>query len=502
MVQGTSSHCGKSLLVVALCRILSDAGYRVAPFKAQNMSLNSFVTIDGKEIARAQALQALASRIEPSSDMNPILIKPKGNMVSQVVMHGKPYTDISASNYYSDFARSEGIRCIKESFERLESSFDVIVLEGAGSPAEINLYEREIANMRVADIADAPVILIGDIDRGGVFASIVGTLQLLKPQHRKRIEGLIINKFRGDLELLKPGLVTLERITGKAVLGVVPFIEDLHLPSEDSVSLEDKARKHHIDIAVIHLPRISNFTDFEPFDATQDVQIRYVRSESELGEPDAIILPGTKNTVQDLLWLRKSGFADKIASMAKSIPIIGICGGFQMLGRQIVDSKGLEGEINGRFEGLGLLDVTTYFEKYEKVTEQVLAESLPSTPIFGAIGNNGIKGYEIHMGRTVANDGVKPVFKIVRRSGRAARAFDGAYSKNGIVMGTYMHGLFENEIARDAFVNFLERRAQKPALNNKKDSQQIWEESIDRLAGVVAKNLDMKKLFEIIGLPN
>jgi len=501
MVQGTSSYCGKSLMVAALCRILSNAGYRVAPFKAQNMSLNSFATSDGKEIARAQAVQALAARIEPTADMNPILLKPKGNMISQVVLNGKPYMDISASNYYSDFARRVGIRSIKKSLERLKTDFEIIVIEGAGSPAEINLYDSEIANMKVADIADAPVILVGDIDRGGVFASIIGTLELLKPEHRRRINGFVINKFRGDLTILKPGLAQLQKITEKPVLGVVPFIEGLQLPNEDSVVLEDSGilLEPRIDIAVIHFPRISNFTDFEPFKMMPNVRIRYVKSEVELGEPDSIILPGTKNTLQDLLWLESSGLARKIVSMAKTKPIIGICGGYQMLGKRIIDEDGIEGEVKGEFKGLELLDVVTYFEKYKKVTERVLAESFAWTPIFGSFRSK-ITGYEIHMGRTIVNHDTRPAFKKLRIGENTVQMNDGAVSDNGLIIGTYLHGLFENAKARDSFVRFMMQRKDERHELKEKDSAQVWQESLDRLANIVENNLDMKKMFEILDL--
>ena len=501
MVQGTASHCGKSLMVAALCRILSNAGYRVAPFKAQNMSLNSFVTSDGKEIARAQAVQALAARIEATADMNPILLKPKGNMTSQVVLNGKPYMDISASNYYSYFARQAGIRSIKKSLGRLKAVFEIIVIEGAGSPAEINLYDREIANMKVADIADAPVILVGDIDRGGVFASIIGTLELLKPEHRRRIKGFVINKFRGDSAILKPGLVQLQSISKKPVLGVIPFIEGLQLPSEDSVALEDSgiSQEPRIDIAVIRFPRISNFTDFESFEIMPNIRIRYVKSEAELGEPDSIILPGTKNTIQDLLWLENSGLGRKIVNMAKNKPTIGICGGYQILGKRIIDEGGIEGKVRGEFKGLGLLDVVTHFRKYEKITEQVLAESFAWTPIFGSLKSK-ITCYEIHMGRTIVNSSARPAFKIVRRSGNTVNMNDGAVSNNSLIIGTYLHGLFENAKVRNSFLRYMMQRNDRKHTLKKKDSVQVWQESLDRLANIVENSLDMKKMFRILNL--
>ncbi|MEM3451929.1 MAG: cobyric acid synthase, partial [Nitrososphaerales archaeon] len=360
MVQGTSSYCGKSIFVAAFCKIFKDAGYKVAPFKAQNMSLNSYVTENGEEIARAQALQAFACGIEPTSDMNPILLKPKGDTISQIVLHGKPYKDISAKDYYSEFALNEGIKSVKSSLSSLMKNYDLIFIEGAGSPVEINLYEKDISNMRVAELANAPVLLVTDIDRGGAFASLVGTLELLKPKHKRLVKGFIINKFRGQSMLLEQGLKKLEKITGKPVIGIVPYIQDLTLPDEDSMSLE---RDFYYDdnkanIAIIRLPRISNFTDFDPLELEESINVQYVKSVRELGVPDAVIIPGTKNTIQDLFWLKEKGLAKEIVRLAKlEIPIFGICGGYQIIGKKIIDRKGIEGGRPGEFEGLGLLDV-------------------------------------------------------------------------------------------------------------------------------------------------
>jgi len=313
MIQGTASYVGKTTFVAAMCKILSVAGYRVAPFKAQNMSLNSYVTRDGKEISRAQAFQAFAAGIEPRAEMNPILLKPKGEMQSQVVLLGQPYGDFQAKGFYEDFAMKEGLKVVRESLERLLREFDVVVIEGAGSPAELNLYDYEIANMRVAELFHSPVLLLGDIDRGGVFASLVGTLTLLRPEHRELVKGLIINKFRGDASILEPGLKDVERITGKPVLGVVPYVESLDLPWEDSLSLETStaAAGGKIELAIIKLPLISNSTDFDSL-RTAGASIRFVRSVEELDRPDAIIIPGTKNTVQDLRWMKSQGLDREI----------------------------------------------------------------------------------------------------------------------------------------------------------------------------------------------
>lgn len=504
MVQGTSSYCGKSLLVAALCKIFADSGYRVAPFKAQNMSLNSFVTKDGREIARAQALQAFAAGVEPLSDMNPILIKPKGDMMSQIVLHGRPYRDVKAGDYY-EFASKEGIRSLKQSLQRLMSRYNIIVIEGAGSPAEINLYDHEIVNMRVAELADAPVLLVGDVDRGGVFASIFGTLKLLKPKHEALVKGLIINKFRGDRGILEPGLIELEKITGKDVLGVIPYIQDLRLPSEDSVSLEESKQNTSglIEIAIVRLPRISNITDFEALESEPYVKIRYVDSVDQMNTPDAVILPGTKNTVQDLLWLQSSGLAGKVVSLVKQgIPVIGICGGYQMLGKTIVDRKGIEGGIKGEFEGLGLLGVVTYFDRYDKVTEQVVAETVGEGPILAGVRGKKLKGYEIHMGSTTPLSSIKPAFRIVKRGGRDVDDPDGAVDAGGLIIGTYIHGVLDSPAVRKALTGFLMRKKHvEPYQSQQKDTVMIWRESLERLARIVKESLDMDRVYHYINIP-
>jgi len=327
MVQGTASHSGKGTLVAGLCRILADRGIKVAPFKSQNMSLNSFVTESGEEIARAQAFQAFAARTPIRADMNPILLKPKGDMTSQVVFHGRPFRDLAAKDYWREFALTTGFEGVKQSFERLSKEYEVIIIEGAGSPAEINLYEFDIANMKVADLANAQVILVADIDRGGAFASIVGTMALLKPEHRTRVRGFVLNKFRGEKQLLEPGFQILQQMTKVPVLGVLPYIEGLRLPDEDSVSLDRMhvEKDRPVSVAVVRLPRISNFTDFDPLQVNPTVNVIYARDKEDLEGADLVILPGTKNTVADLEWLRERGIHSSILELSRrGRPVIGI----------------------------------------------------------------------------------------------------------------------------------------------------------------------------------
>ncbi len=474
MVQGTSSFAGKSFLVMALCRILAKRGYRVAPFKSQNTSLNSFVTKDGGEIARAQALQALAAGIEPMAEMNPILIKPKGNGTSQLVVNGKPYMDIDVRSYYEKFALGEGLRVVDDALRKMQSEFDMLVIEGAGSPAEINLYERDIANMRVADMADAAVVLIADIERGGVFASIYGTIELLDERHKGRIKGTVINRFRGDIEILRPGLRMLEAKIQRPVLGVIPYINDLKLPAEDSLSIGDVAGDGKVDIAVIRLPRISNFTDFDPL-VCDGASVRYVDEAQQLGKPDAVILPGTKNTIEALRWIRERGFAEKIRTLAGEVPIIGICGGFQMLGKKIVD-KGIEG-MEGEVDGLGLLDVTTSFEEYSKVTKRVEGVALENPGVLADAAGEKVVGYEIHMGKTSSGDGVSPLFDLGGR-------LDGAVGRDGMVFGTYLHGAFDSPGFRRSLFKGLGRGG---ALH----ARDVWLAEIERASGIVEESVDI-----------
>lgn len=478
MVQGTSSYAGKTFLVMALCRIFAKRGYRVAPFKAQNTSLNSYVTANGGEIARAQALQAIAAGVEPTVEMNPILVKPKGDHTSQVVVNGRPHADMEAWSYYEEFALNEGIPIVREALEKLEDEFEVIIIEGAGSPAEINLYDRDISNMRVAEMADAKVILAADIDRGGVFASIYGTIALLPQKDVERIGGVIINKFRGDIGILNPGLREIERRTKKTVLGVVPFIQGLQLPGEDSLSIGNSIGSNGVEIAVIRLPRISNFTDFDPL-AYDGARVKYVARASELGEPDAVVIPGTKNTLSDLEWLREQGFEKRLHELAGRVPIIGICGGYQMLGRRILDAGVEDKNRRGVTSGLGLLDVNTEFSEYAKTTKQVEGVVLPVNGFFGGLRGSRVKGYEIHMGGTRRGKGVRPLFDL---NGRP----DGAVSEDGMVMGTYLHGVFDSAGFRRAFLGAL-----KPSSSLGMDAEELWRESIERAAKVVEESVDI-----------
>jgi adenosylcobyric acid synthase len=479
LILGTASHVGKSSVVTAICRILSR-NYRIAPFKAQNMSLNSWITKDGKEIGIAQAIQAKAAGAEPTADMNPVLLKPKGDRVSQVILLGEPYADKSAGQYYDSIAEMHAV--LKGALERLYKEYDILVMEGAGGAAEINLYERDIVNIGTARLTQAPIILVGDIERGGVFASLYGTVELLPEDVRKNVKGFIINKFRGDIEILNPGLKQLEEKTGIPVLGVLPYFK-LRIPSEDSVSLEDKEGskcEKDIEIAVIRLPRISNFTDFEPLEGL--ARIRYVDLDEALGNPDAIIIPGTKNTVNDLLDLKASGMAEKIQAFQGKIPIFGICGGYQMLGKTIFDS-GVENGVEAEFEGLGLLDVRTKFGEYEKKTIQVTKKVNACGPILSPIDGEEVNGYEIHMGIT---DSCHGVF-----------GDDGAIDTEGLVIGTYLHGLFDNTNVRNAFIQYLYR---KKGLEYRPEDTTTESDAYDELATVVEQNLDMKKIYEIMGI--
>ncbi|MCL7476431.1 MAG: cobyric acid synthase [ANME-2 cluster archaeon] len=445
MVLGTGSHVGKSVIVTALCRIFAEQGHTVAPFKAQNMSLNSWITDDGSEIGIAQAIQAKACGILPTADMNPILLKPKGDRKSQVILLGKPYADRTAGDYYDSI--EDMMRVVEGAYERLAQQYDIIVIEGAGGAAEINLYHRDVVNIGTARMLHPPVILVGDIERGGVFASIYGTLKLLPEDIAPLVKGIIINKFRGDPAILEPGIRQLEALTGVPVLGVIPYT-GLSIPSEDSVSIADKVRSASkdnglVDIAVLHLPRISNFTDFEPLEPYSNVH--YIEPGDDLGHPDALIIPGTKNTIDDLKVLQDCGSDARILELAKAgVPVIGICGGYQMLGSTITDS-GIEGGSGDAavFNGLGLLDIATYFTEYEKQTVQTEKTVTGNGPILGCIKGQQVSGYEIHMGKTRLGDEV-PAF-----------GDDGCVNKEGLVWGTYLHGLFENENLRDAFLEFL-----------------------------------------------
>lgn len=512
MLQGTASDVGKSILTAALCRIFVQDGYRTAPFKSQNMSLNSYITPDGKEIGRAQGLQADACRIAATTDMNPILLKPKKDMVSQVVVHGKPLRDYEARAYREEYlAQAEAI--VKESLLRLRTAYDLVVIEGAGSPAEVNLKDRDIVNMRLAGWADAPVLLVADIDRGGVFASIVGTLEILEPHERDRVKGFIINKFRGDVSLLQPGLDWLEHKTGKPVLGVVPYLPNLGLEDEDSASLDAKlagaagpqagsakdAGVRRLDIAVVRLPRLSNFTDFDPLPEEPDVTLRYVTAPEHLGSPDAVILPGSKNTVDDLLFLRDTGLEAALLNYVRQGgELAGICAGYQMLGRRLLDPDRLESEAGGELVGLGLLPAETRFTPDKRTVRVAGTAAMPGEdePRYA------IQGYEIHMGRTVFTEPVRHPFRIAptRPDGGPEGELhgDGADACGGRVWGTYVHGILHNDGFRREWLNRLRRRRGWEPVAEVLDLAGRREAAFDRLAGHVRQHLDMKRIYEMI----
>ncbi len=500
MVQGTASSVGKSMTCAALCRLFRQEGLRVAPFKAQNMALNAYVTPEGGEIGRAQAVQAEAAGVVPTVDMNPILLKPESDSRSQVVLLGKPVGALAAADYH---ARKPELRAlVREALERLRAAYDLVVIEGAGSPAEINLKDRDIANMFVAGIADAPVILVGDIDRGGVFAAFVGTLELLEPDERARVAALLINKFRGDRGLLEPGLRTLEDRTKVPVLGVIPYMQDLRIAEEDSVALEERRGRrrgaaHEIEIAIVRLPRIANYDDFQPLEHRPGVVVRFVETAGALAGADLVVLPGTKSTMSDLRWLRASGIADEVLARAsRGEPILGICGGCQMLGATLADLNGIE-SIETFAEGLGLLEVSTHFGS-EKRTAQVRAVATRDSFLCDADGNT-ISGYEIHMGRVERLRGASAAFVIAQRSGRSEEDLDGALSANGAVLGTMIHGLFDNASVRSTLIAKLRRRKGLPAAQDPAFESPERDE-YDRIAATVRRHVRMDLLRELAGV--
>ncbi|MBR1368671.1 cobalamin biosynthesis protein CobQ [Methanocalculus chunghsingensis] len=473
LVLGTASHVGKSITVAGICRALSDRGYTVTPFKAQNMSLNSYVTGDGAEIGIAQAMQATAARREPSADMNPILLKPKGESISQVIVLGKPFKDLPIREYYRE--TDALLEIAVSAYERLYDETGSVICEGAGGAAELNLYDRDIANIRLADRLKIPIILVADIERGGVFAQLYGTMELLPPNIRRLVAGVIINKFRGDPGIFESGIGMIEDICGVPVLGLVPYT-DLQLPSEDSLSLNDKrASSSPIRIAIIHLPRISNFTDFESLE--RGASVEYVRPGKSLEPYDCVIIPGTKNSVEDLEILREKGTIQEIKrAHERGIPVIGICGGYQMLGELIIDDA-IESDNARVYNGIGLLPVETRFSEYKKTTIQVTRRAEPIGPILSGIGE--VRGYEIHMGETR------------RKGGNEAFFGEGASSDDGMVFGTYLHGLFQNRSAVLALLTYLYER------KGLSYSEEIHIDPYEQLARHFEKHLDMEAIIAL-----
>ena len=502
MVQGTGSYVGKSLLCAGLCRLLRDAGVPVAPFKAQNMALNSFVTADGGEIGRAQAAQAEAAGIEPTVDMNPVLLKPASDAEAQAVLRGRVWGRVRAGGYARYLAVAWP--AVQEAYARLADAYDVVVIEGAGSPAELNLWDRDIVNMRVAHLADAPVLLVGDIDCGGVFAALVGTLELLPAVDRDRVRGFLINKFRGDSSLLAPGLRFLEERTGRPVLGVIPYLRDLALPEEDGVPLEESVRRRmgrqgDVQVGVILLPHIANFTDFDALAAEEGVGLRYAAGPGELAGADVAILPGSKNTIEDLLWLRQRGFAAALRRHRDAGGlVVGICGGFQMLGRRIEDPAHMETDL-GSVDGLAFLDVHTTLAR-TKATHRVRVEGLAATPFAGA-GPAG--GYEIHLGETARGPRAAPLFRLRREGDGHAEILDGALAPDGRTWGTYVHGLFDEGAVRRAFADWV--RAAKGLASLKAPpgpaAASLRNAAYDRLAETLRRHVDLSALGSLLGLP-
>ena len=481
MIQGTTSDAGKSLLVTALCRWLLRRGVRVAPFKPQNMALNSAVTSDGGEIGRAQAVQADACGLEAHTDMNPVLLKPNTDIGSQVIIHGHAIGNMDATSYhdYKSIART----AVLESYARLTSNYEKVIVEGAGSPAEINLRANDIANMGFAEAVDCPVILVADIDRGGVFAHLVGTLELLSKSERARVKGFIINRFRGDISLLQPGVDWLEKYTGKPVFGVLPYLQGLHLEAEDALPQERQsvaqAAADKIRIVVPVLPRISNHTDFDPLRLHPQVELQFVAPDEKIPDADLIILPGSKSVRDDLGWLRKQGWDLAIQKHLRyGGKLIGICGGFQMLGKLIHDPLAIEGK-QGSSEGLGLLDIETTLEP-EKQLRNVQGKL--------AIDNADVSGYEIHAGVTTGSALEKPAVCL-------GQVNDGAISEDDLILGTYLHGLFESSASCAALLKWA-------GLNQVQshDYHGLRESEINRVADMIEQYLDTDRLLELLEL--
>lgn len=493
MVQGTMSNAGKSLLAAGLCRIFRQDGYRVAPFKSQNMALNSFITEDGLEMGRAQVMQAEAAGIKPSVLMNPILLKPTNDVGSQVIVNGEVLGTMSARDYFK--YKKSLVPDIMKAYNALASENDIIVIEGAGSPAEINLKEEDIVNMGMAKMAKAPVILVGDIDRGGVFAQLIGTVELLEEDEKAMVKGLIINKFRGDKTILDPGVEMLEARSKIPVVGVAPYL-DIQVEDEDSLTerFDRKQEAGVIDIAVIRTPRISNFTDFNPFESIPGVSLRYVKHPRDLHSPDMIILPGTKNTMGDLIWMRESGMEAAILKEASRGKLIfGVCGGYQMLGETLSDPHGVEN--GGSMKGMGLLPMETVFAE-KKTRTRVHGHFGQLSGVFAPLSGAEIEGYEIHMGESILKENAGTATKITD-SVSGVKKEEGAFAGN--VCGTYIHGVFDKEESAEAIIRVIgEKKGIDVENMTGVDFAAFKEQQYDILAAELRKHLDMKKIYEIL----
>ena len=498
MLQGTASNVGKSIITTGLCRIFKQDGYNVIPFKSQNMALNSFITKEGLEMGRAQVSQAEACGIDPIADMNPILLKPNGNNKSQVIVRGKVVGDMSSKEYHE--YKLQLTEVLGDIFEEFEEKYDVVVMEGAGSCAEINLMERDISNMGMAEIADAPVIIIGDIDRGGVFASLAGTMLLLPDEYKKRVKGVIINKFRGRKELLDSGIKMLEDIIKVPVLGVLPYT-DIKIEEEDSVTtrFKQKVNKGDIHIEVVRTPHMSNFTDFNIFETQEDVSLRYVDFGESFGDPDIVIIPGTKSTIDDLMFLRKNGLENQIKELhRRGKLIIGICGGYQMLGKVLKDPYHVENDLE-EVEGIGLLDVETTFE-LEKTTTQVKA--ILDENFHGYLENlsgKEVSGYEIHMGITKRNENSNNFVTVKQKLEQKVNYQVGSVNKECNVFGTYLHGIFDDiDFTRTILNNIRKMKNLEPIESNVKSFKEFKNQQYDKLADYLREHLDMEKIYEIM----
>lgn len=491
MIQGTMSNVGKSLLTAGLCRIFKQDGYKVAPFKSQNMALNSFITDEGLEMGRAQVMQAEAAGIKPSVLMNPILLKPTNDVGSQVIVNGEVLGTMSARDYFA--YKSKLIPDIMKAYNTLAEENDIIVIEGAGSPAEVNLKNDDIVNMGMAKMANAPVLLVGDIDRGGVFAQLIGTVDLLDEDERALVKGLIINKFRGDKTILDPGIKIIEDKTDIPVVGVTPYIQ-IQVDDEDSLSsrLDGKQEVELIDIAVIRVPRISNFTDFNPFEMVDGVSLRYVKHVGELGNPDMIILPGTKNTMEDLLWMRQNGLEAAILKLVKAgTPVFGICGGYQMLGETLSDPDGVES--GGQIRGMGLLPMDTVFAG-NKTRTRVTGTFNQVEGVFANLTGVAFEGYEIHMGVSIRREGGKALTQL-EPTGTA----DGTWTDQ--IFGSYVHGIFDKEqVVKEIVIALGKKKGVDMTAVTAFDINTFKETQYDILADELRKHLDMEKIYQIMGI--
>lgn len=493
MIQGTMSNAGKSLLTTGLCRIFKQDGYKVAPFKSQNMALNSFITEEGMEMGRAQVMQAEAAKIKPSVLMNPILLKPTNDTGSQVIVNGEVLGTMSARDYFA--YKKQLIPEVMKAYHKLEEEYDIIVIEGAGSPAEINLKQEDIVNMGMAKLAKAPVLLVGDIDRGGVFAQLVGTIMLLEEDEQRMVKGMIINKFRGDKTILDPGVKTLEEKTNIPVVGVASYME-LEVEDEDSLTERFSGNQEVgvLDIAVIRVPRISNFTDFNALEVIPGVSLRYVKNVNELKNPDMIILPGTKNTMEDLLWLRQNGLeAAVLKKAAEGKVIFGICGGYQMLGETLSDPEHVEA--GGEIKGMGLLPMHTVF-KESKTRTRVQGRFPKVEGILHTLMGVQLEGYEIHMGESTLSQGAESLTEITDMVKQESK-MDGAYCKN--VYGSYVHGIFDKEdVAKKVVEGLGEQKGIDVSNMAGVNFAEFKETQYDKLAEGLRKHLDMKKIYEIL----